>query len=388
MSEPPNHANPDDPTPDADAVTDPLALTLGAGVAEPIALPEPVLGADEDGAPDFTAPDSAGERPPFLGGAHEADDMADTSADDLPAPVAAAAAPAPTNGEAAEPRETAKSRRVWRELRYAAISQEKPVVVVPPPVIDDQGRLIRKYLFEKSFDVVDAPPEPADPEPDPEELVAALPPEPVEVIVEEPPPPTFSEAELAAARATGYAEGEETGRMAASQAVEVRLAELVQQIGAVIPGLAADRDQAIAAMSQEAARLAHAMVRRIMPELARRYRIEEIEAVVIDSLNKALDQPRIIIRTPADVTAYLSDRLETVARQHGFAGRVIVLSDANLGASDVKVEWGDGGAERCIQRAWSDVEAVVARVVERLEQVAPVNPVPAGASEDTIGSAA
>jgi len=260
--------------------------------------------------------------------------------------------------------------------------------VAPPPVIDDRGRLIRKYMFEKSFDPVDAPPEPEETEPDPEELVAALPPEPVELIVEEPPAPTFSEAELAAARASGYAEGEETGRMAASQAIEVRLAELVQQIGAVIPGLASDRDQAVAAMSQEAARLAHAMVRRIMPEVARRYRIEEIEAVVVDSISKALDQPRIIIRTPADVTAYLSDRLEQVARQYGFAGRVIVLSDAALGPSDVKVEWGDGGAERCIARAWSDIEGVVARVVDRLEQVAPVTPVPAGTKEDTIGSAA
>jgi flagellar assembly protein FliH len=392
MSEPPTNANPDRPTPDDDAVTDPLALTLGAGVEEPIELPEPVLGSDEDGAPDFGAPDAgAAERPPFLGAAR--DEAAD-AADALDPPAAADASPdAATDEAAAEapppaPVETAVSRRVWRQLRYAAITQEKPVVVVPPPVIDDQGRLIRKYLFEKSFDPVDAPPEPEDTEPDPEELVAALPPEPVELVVEEPPPPTFSEAELAAARAAGYTEGEETGRMAASQAIEVRLAELVQQIGAIVPGLAADRDQAIAAVSQEAARLAHAMVRKIMPELARRYRIDEIEAVVIDSLSKALDQPRIIIRTPADVTTFLSDRLETVARQYGFAGRVIVLGDPSLGPSDVKVEWGDGGAERCIQRAWADVEAVVARVVDRLEQVAPVSPVPSGATEDTIGSAA
>src|SRR5262249_33549553 len=99
-------------------------------------------------------------------------------------------------------------------------------------------------------------------------------------------------------------------------------------------------------------------------------------------------QPRIIIRTPADVTAYLGDRLETVARQYGFAGRVIVLGDPALGPSDVKVEGGDGGAERCSQRAWDDVEAIVARVVERLEGVAPVGEVPAGKTEDTIGSAA
>lgn len=343
---------------------------------EPLELPEPVLGMDEDA-------EGAGARPPFL---------ADLEArSGMPAALAAAeveAEPAREGDGAAPPTpaETARSRRTWRELRYAAITQEKSEVVVIPPVIDEQGRLIRKYLFEHSFDLVEAPPEP-EPE-EPELLIEEPVPEPVEVVAIEPPPPTFSEAEVAAARASGYSDGETAGRKAADDATEARIVELMQQLATAIPGLAADRDQVVTAVSQEAARLAHAMVRRLMPELARRHRIDEIEAVVVDSLNKALDQPRMIIRTPADVTSYLTDRLETVARQHGFGGRVIVLSDPSLGPSDVKVEWGDGGAERCIARAWSDIETIVARVVDRLEQVAPTTEIPAGEPGDTIGSAA
>ncbi len=361
-------------------MSDPLA----PGDDEPMVLPEPMLGSDED-APDF------GTRPSFLA---DLEGRADADAPEAEfgaateTAVALAEPAAPAEGEADDTlTQVARgvSRRTWRELRYAAITQEKPEVVVPQPVIDENGRLIRKYLFERSFDAVEAPPEP---EPEEELVIEELPPEPVEVVVIEPPPPTFSEAELAAARAAGYAEGEAAGHHAAASAIEVRIADLIQQVGAQIPGLAAGRDQAVAAVSQEAARLAHAMVRRIMPELARRYRIEEIEAVVVDSLDKALDQPRIVIRTPADVTGYLTERLETVARQHGFAGRVIVLSDPSLGPSDIKVEWGDGGAERCIQRAWAEVEGIVGRVVDRLEQVAPVTEPPAGQPGDTIGSAA
>ena len=352
--------------------------------AEPIELPQPVLGMDEDD-------DAEAARPPFLA---DLEARATTPAVLVAAEVAdepaAMIVPADPEAEGSaappSPAETARSRRIWRELRYAAIAQEKPEVVVPPPVIDERGRLIRKYLFEHSFDIVEAPPEP---EPEVEDLLIEEPePEPVEVVADEPPPPTFSEAELAAARTAGYTEGEAAGRKAAGEATEARMVALVQQLASIIPGLAADRDQAVTAVSHEAARLAHAMVRRLMPELARRYRIEEIEAVVVDSLNKALDQPRIIIRTPADVTAYLTDRLETVARQHGFGGRVIVLADQSLGPSDVKVEWGDGGAERCIQRTWGDIDAIVARVVDRLEQVAPATEIPPGEPGDTIGSAA
>jgi flagellar assembly protein FliH len=385
MSERQDSAKPDSDDFGADTAPDPFALAPGADAGGPIDLPEPVLGMDEDAEADAA-------RSPFL---------ADLEARGATATLELAAAeegiepatPAPPDGapadDAAAPMssaERARSRRTWRELRYAAITQEKPEVVVPPPVIDEHGRLIRKYLFEHSFDIVEAPPEP---EPEEEQLLIEEPvPEPVEVVADEPPPPTFSEAEVAAARAAGYEDGQAAGRKAAGEAIETRIVELVQQLATAIPGLAADRDQAIASVSHEAARLAHAMVRRLMPEVARRYRTEEIEAVVVDSLNKALDQPRIIIRTPADLTSYLTDRLETVARQHGFGGRVIVLSDQSLGPSDVKVEWSDGGADRCVQRAWSDVEAIVARVVERLEQIAPTTEIPPGEPGDTIGSAA
>jgi flagellar assembly protein FliH len=305
-----------------------------------------------------------------------------------PEAATATAAPEPNpSGAILLQSEPGARRRIWRAIRYAAVAYEKPVIEPPPPVVDDRGRLVRKYLFERSFDPVDAPP-PPEPEPEPEAEPIEATPEPIELIAEEPPPPTFSEAELAAARAAGLADGEAAGRQAATSAIDAKLAELMQQIAGYVPGLANDRDQAVSAVAHEAARLAHAMVRRMMPELARRYRIEEIEAVVIDSLSKALDLPRILIRAPADLAGHLGDRLETVARQHGFAGRVVVLSEQTLGPSDVKVEWGDGGAERCVQRAWGDLEATVQRVVAKLEQVAPVAEIPEGASEDTIGSAA
>jgi flagellar assembly protein FliH len=415
MSEPPDNADPkpDDTLPPldpaAELVTDPLALTMGAmgGTADSLELPEPMLGSDEDDpSAGFGASDTGGfERPSFLADLEARDGVTSMHGDDAFAatdgdpPAFAAEAETETAPETAVERlpehpgpgeaspfivkqEPGQRRRIWRAIRYVALTTEKPVVEPPPPVIDDRGRLVRKYLFERSFDPVEAAPEP---EPEPE-LVET--PEPVELIAEEPAPPTFSEAELAAARAAGYADGEAAGREAATGATETKLTELMQQIAGYVPGLANDRDQAVSAVSHEAARLAHAMVRRMLPELARRYRVEEIEAVVIDSLGKALDLPRILIRAPADLAGYLGDRLETVARQHGFAGRVVVLSDKSLGPSDVKVEWGDGGAERCVQRAWSDLEATVQRVVAKLEQVAPVAEIPEGTAEDTIGSAA
>src|SRR5271168_2464928 len=161
MSEPPDNADPkpDDTLPPLDAeaelVTDPLALTMGAmaGAADPLELPEPVLGSDED---DPEARNGAN-------GTHDDDAFAaaDTDLPALDAELEAETAPVerlpepPAPGEASPfivKQEPGQRRRIWRAIRYVALTTEKPVVEPPPPVIDDRGRLIRKYLFERSFD--------------------------------------------------------------------------------------------------------------------------------------------------------------------------------------------------------------------------------------------
>jgi flagellar assembly protein FliH len=245
---------------------------------------------------------------------------------------------------------------------------------------------VRKYMFDTSFDPVVAPIElpeldveaeeevfvPEEPDPEPE------PPPP-------PPPPTFSEAELAAAREASRAEGEAAGIAATQASINAQFAVAAQAIGGVLPGLMNDREQAVQSLSEEAARLAVALVAKALPELNRRYGLGEIEAIVKSSLALAVDQPRIIIRVASDLASGLSREFETLAQATGYQGRIIVLGDAALGPADVRIDWGDGGAERLAHKVWGELEAIVQRAIGHLEQVAPVAERPAA---DDIGSAA
>lgn len=233
----------------------------------------------------------------------------------------------------------------------------------------------RKYLFDRSFDYVPPPPPPPEPEPEPEieeEPVLEMEPEPEpEPEPEEPPPPpppTFSEEELAAARASSYADGETAGLQAAMATVEARGSRALEAIAQQVPGLLADRQQLVTNVAHEAARLAYALVARMMPELARTYGLGEIEAVVRDSLSMAIDQPRITVRVQPEIAELLHPKLEGMALNAGFNGHISLLADGSLGPSDVRVDWGDGGAERLIQRAWNDVTEIVRRSVADLKE--------------------
>jgi flagellar assembly protein FliH len=260
----------------------------------------------------------------------------------------------------------------------------------PPPEV-------RRFLFDSNFG---APP-PAPPPPPPVEMAEIeLEPEPEplpepEPEPEVPPPPTFSEEELAAARAAAYADGEHAGRLIADRGLEARLASAVEMVGQAIPGLLNDRQQMREDLARESARLAHAIVAKLFPALAERHGLGEIEAVITDGLSRALDEPRLLVRVSPDNAAALSDRVQALATQGGYEGRVAIISEESLGPADVRVEWGDGGAERMTQRAWNEVTAIVDRAVAGLpgsrqttEDQGQTTPMADHRSDAAMGSAA
>jgi len=213
-------------------------------------------------------------------------------------------------------------------------------------------------MFEVSFDLPEPDRRPhakVEPEPEPE-------PEP-----EVPPPPTFSEEELAAARQAGFADGQSAGYQQAMQSVEAKIASGIDAVGLFLPDLLSQRDRLGLALANDAARLAHALVRRALPELNRRYGPFEIETVVSQAMQTAMDQPRIHIRVAPDIAERITAPVQGAAETAGYAGRVTVVGDPALGPADVKLEWGDGGVERMAEQVWGNLTAIVARLVEGLE---------------------
>ncbi|MFD2263272.1 hypothetical protein ACFSM5_10265 [Lacibacterium aquatile] len=240
--------------------------------------------------------------------------------------------------------------------------EEKP----PEPVAPTYDANVKRFMFERDFEAELRPPPPP-PEPIPEQLTEVVQPDaPIH-----PPSPMFSAEELHAARMAAYADGETTGLQTAMASIDQKVARALEMIGGQLPSLQHDREQVIHSISEEAARLAHAMVARMFPEMARRYGLTEIEAVIASSIEQAIDQPRIIIRLHPDLAPMISEKAEHMATMAGYAGRLSILPEATLGPSDVRIEWGDGGAERLVSRAWADISDIVGRAVTHLAETVP-----------------
>ncbi len=176
----------------------------------------------------------------------------------------------------------------------------------------------------------------------------------------EPAAPTLSERDLVEAKAAAFAEGEAHGREAAlaeaAGSLEQRCSELLEQIAAALPDSLRAEEDAYSTACRESLGLAKATFKKLFPRLERQAALAEVEALVEASLAQLRQEPRVVLRLPDDLLDPMRDRLDGLTHRHGFEGKVVLLADAELGPSDVRVEFADGGMERCARQLWSEIE--------------------------------
>jgi flagellar assembly protein FliH len=201
----------------------------------------------------------------------------------------------------------------------------------------------RKYLFDLSFDQPQSP-------------VALR-------FARNPAEPSFTRAELEAACAAARQEGHQAGSAEAAAGAEARLAEATQALAAGLAALIARADEIRCQTETRAVELIRMVTAKAVPALARKAPVSELEAMVIDCLREAAEEPRIVLRVAPDLFEPMRERLDAITQSHGFAGKFVLLVDESLGPADGRLEWADGGAERNVARIARELDAALARAL-------------------------
>lgn len=242
---------------------------------------------------------------------------------------------------------------------------------------------VRRFSFDDSFDA-ESPftrSKPVVREPEPEPPAEPEPPPP-------PPPPTFSQADMEQAYKQGYNEGEkagngagygkgftdglvagkkdgvETARREFLATAESRIAGALEQLSAGASELLAQRNADNLARRDLPVHIALSVLRKVLPETARRGGLTEIEALLRQCMTDMIDEPRFMVRVSEEMVDEVRPHLENMAEQGGFTARLIVVGDAAIGKGDCRIEWGDGGAERDTNRVLEDVSRAVEQALE------------------------
>jgi flagellar assembly protein FliH len=162
---------------------------------------------------------------------------------------------------------------------------------------------------------------------------------------------------LAEAEARGKSSGYAAGQADAAAETARRNAVAMEGISRTLNGIAAHLGQAEARIESQAVDIAVAVARKLCEELTSREPLAELTALVADCLRHLVSTPHLVVRINDALYDPARARIEALARQSGFEGRLVILSDPDIAHGDCKLEWADGGVT-------SDRAATEAKIAE------------------------
>jgi|HubBroStandDraft_3_1064219.scaffolds.fasta_scaffold95766_2 flagellar assembly protein FliH len=174
---------------------------------------------------------------------------------------------------------------------------------------------------------------------------------------ERPATPAEIAQKIAAAEARAYRDGYETAQREARAESDRRAALALEEIAICIKGIATRFAGIETRMETEAVDVAVAVARKLCGELIAGEPLGEITRLVSDCFSHLVATPHLVVRINDRLYETARERIERLAKQSGFEGRLVILAEPEIDTGDCKIEWADGGV--VLERA-----AVEARIDE------------------------
>jgi flagellar assembly protein FliH len=163
--------------------------------------------------------------------------------------------------------------------------------------------------------------------------------------------------QIAAAEARAYRDGFDAGQQEANAESERRAALALEEIGIALRGIATRFSGVETRMETEAVDVAVAVARKLCSALMADQPLAEVTALVSECFSHLVSTPHLVVRINEQLYDAARERIEWMAKQSGFEGRLVILAEPEVEFGDCRIEWADGGV--VLERA-----AVEARINE------------------------
>jgi flagellar assembly protein FliH len=170
---------------------------------------------------------------------------------------------------------------------------------------------------------------------------------------ERPATPSEIAQKIASAEAHAYRDGFDAGQREAKAESDRR--------GIAIQGIATRFSGIETRMETEAVDVAVAVARKLCSELISSEPLGEITGLVSDCFSHLVSTPHLVVRINDSLYETARERIERLAKQSGFQGRLVILAEPEIETGDCRIEWADGGV--VLERA--AIEAKINELVGR-----------------------
>ncbi len=166
---------------------------------------------------------------------------------------------------------------------------------------------------------------------------------------------------------------------------ELQMTELLaQQLNALLQ----KEQQRELSKNLDTTRLTLSIVKKLMPQFAKKYNEDEIIALVKQACHDRADEPRLVVTVHDEILEKFRDKIDDIAKAGGYQGQVIMIADENISLYDCRIEWADGGIEKDFEQLFGAIENAFQSVIHRHNQVEmspQASPTPAAPSAENTG---
>jgi flagellar assembly protein FliH len=175
---------------------------------------------------------------------------------------------------------------------------------------------------------------------------------------------------IALAEAQAYRNGHEAAQREARVEADRRMASALEEIKIHLQGIASRVSGVEARMETEAVEVAIAVARKLCSALVAAEPLGEITGLVKDCFAHLVATPHLVVRINDQLYDGARERIEKLAKQSGFEGRLVILAEPDIPTGDCRIEWADGGV--VLERAAIDtkINELVGRYMASRNQAA------------------
>jgi flagellar assembly protein FliH len=160
---------------------------------------------------------------------------------------------------------------------------------------------------------------------------------------ERPATPAEIAQKVAAAEARAYRDGYDAAQREAKAESDRRSAAALEEINVHIRAIAQRFSGIETRMETEAVDVAVAVARKLCSTLIAAEPLSEIIGLVKDCFSHLVATPHLVVRINESLYDAAHERIERLAKQSGFEGRLVILAEPEIATGDCKIEWADGG---------------------------------------------
>ena len=174
--------------------------------------------------------------------------------------------------------------------------------------------------------------------------------------------------QIADAEARGYRDGFDAAQVEARVVSERRSALALEEIALSLRNAAGNLSAVEQRMETEAVAVALSVARKLCASLIAAQPITEIMTLVEDCFRQLVATPHLVVRVNDALYDDVRERVERLARQCGYEGRLVILAQPDLAGGDCRIEWADGGVT--LERAATDakIDELVTRYLAPRQQ--------------------